>query len=149
MIIIGSDSEIMYFLPSFHFKKGLAKFTIEVRLIRGFHQKGGFFSAKSGCVLYADATYTRVYMVCIKSNYDLCLTYSIQLLLLFSCTTLPQWYYKQEVKYIFYPYPTATPPPHPRWLYLTLISQNNIYLRPYLGLKIFCFFNEIINIIFI
>ena len=23
--------------------------------------KGGFFSAKSGCVLYADATYTRVY----------------------------------------------------------------------------------------
>ena len=59
MIIIGSDSEIMYFPPSFHFKKGLAKFTIEVRLIRGFRYK-------SGCVLYADATYTRVYTVCIK-----------------------------------------------------------------------------------
>ena len=61
MIIIGSDSEIMYFPPSFHFKKGLAKFTIEVRLIRGFRQK-------SGCVLYADATYTRVYTVIEKLN---------------------------------------------------------------------------------
>ena len=25
--------------------------------------KGGFFNSKSGCVLYADATYTRVYTV--------------------------------------------------------------------------------------
>ena len=68
MIIIGSDSEIMYFPHSFHFKKGLAKFTIEVRLIRGFRQRGNFFSAKSGCVLYADATYTRVYTVVDENN---------------------------------------------------------------------------------
>ena len=34
-----------------------------MRLIPGFRQKGAFFSAKSGCVLYADATYTRVYTV--------------------------------------------------------------------------------------
>ena len=54
MIIIGSDSEIMYFPPppSFHFKKGLAKFTIDVRLIRGFSPKGGFFSAKCLSDLY-------------------------------------------------------------------------------------------------
>ena len=49
MIIIGSDSEIMYSPPpSFHFKKGLAKFTIEVRLIRGFRQKGAFSALSRG-----------------------------------------------------------------------------------------------------
>ena len=42
------DSEIMYFPPSFHFKKGLAKFTIEVRLIRGFRQKGAFSALSRG-----------------------------------------------------------------------------------------------------
>ena len=50
------------FPPSFHFKKCLAKFTIGVRPIYGFRQKGTF-GAKSGCVLYSDATYTRVYTV--------------------------------------------------------------------------------------
>ena len=60
MIIIGSDSEIMYFPPpppSFHFKKGLAKFTIDVRLIRGFRQKV-FFSALS-----RGASYTRMRLI--------------------------------------------------------------------------------------
>ena len=53
MIIIGSDSEIMHF-PLVSLKKGLAKFTIEVRLVYGFRQRG-LFGARSGCVLYADA----------------------------------------------------------------------------------------------
>ena len=57
MIIIGSDSEIMYFPPSFHFKKGLAKFTIEVRLIRGFRQKGAFSALSRG------ASYTRMRLI--------------------------------------------------------------------------------------
>ena len=35
------------FPPSIHFKKGLAKFIIGVRLIYGFRQKG-----KNGCDLY-------------------------------------------------------------------------------------------------
>ena len=42
---------------------GLSKFTIEVRLIYGFRQRGGFFGAKLGCVLYADAIYTQIYTV--------------------------------------------------------------------------------------
>ena len=54
MIIIGSDSEIMYFPPSFHFKKGLAKFTIEVR---GFRQKGAFSALSRG------ASYTRMRLI--------------------------------------------------------------------------------------
>ena len=58
MIIIVSDSEIMYFPPpSFHFKKGLAKFTIEVRLIRGFRQKGAFSALSRG------ASYTRMRLI--------------------------------------------------------------------------------------
>ena len=58
MIIIGSDSEIMYFPPpSFHFKKGLVKFTIEVRLIRGFRQKGAFSALSRG------ASYTRMPLI--------------------------------------------------------------------------------------
>ena len=61
MIIIGSDSEIMYFPPSFHFKKGLAKFTIEVRLIRGFRQKGAFSALSRGASYIT--SYTRVYTV--------------------------------------------------------------------------------------
>ena len=71
MIIIGSDSEIMYFPPSFHFKKGLAKFTIEVRLIRGFRQKGAFSALSRG------ASYTRmrlntpsIYGTCIELIID-------------------------------------------------------------------------------
>ena len=56
-MIIGSDSEIMYFPPSFHFKKGLAKFTIEVRLIRGFRQKGAFSALSRG------ASYTRMRLI--------------------------------------------------------------------------------------
>ena len=57
MIIIGSDSEIMYFPPSFHFKKCLVKFTIEVRLIRGFRQKGAFSALSRG------ASYTRMRLI--------------------------------------------------------------------------------------
>ena len=45
------------FFPSFH---------LSVSYIR-VSPKGGFFAAKSGCVLYADATYTRVYTVVIKA----------------------------------------------------------------------------------
>ena len=43
--------------PSFHFKKGLAKFTIEVRLIRGFRQKGAFSALSRG------ASYTRMRLI--------------------------------------------------------------------------------------
>ena len=43
--------------PSFHFKKGLAKLTIEVRLIRGFRQKGAFSSLSRG------ASYTRMRLI--------------------------------------------------------------------------------------
>ena len=68
-MIIGSDSEIMYFFLV-SLQKGLAKCTIGVRLIYGFRQRGGFFGAKSGCVLYADATYTRVYTV---NTYQMCM----------------------------------------------------------------------------
>ena len=52
------------FSPSFHFKKVLWSSPLEC-LIYGFRQRGAFFHAKSGCVLYADATYTRVYTVVI------------------------------------------------------------------------------------
>ena len=42
------------FFPSFHFKKGLAKFTIGVCLIYGFRRKGAFSALSRG------ASYTRV-----------------------------------------------------------------------------------------
>ena len=42
-------------------KSGSSRFTCV--LYAGL-AKGGFFNSKSGCVLYADATYTRVYTVC-------------------------------------------------------------------------------------
>ena len=72
MIIIGSDSEIMYFPPSFHFKKGLAKFTIEVRLIRGFRQKGAFSALSRG------ASYTRMRLIPEYIRYLIC-QYSVVL----------------------------------------------------------------------
>ena len=43
--------------PSFHFKKGLAKFTIGVRLIHGFRQKGAFSALSRG------ASYTRMRLI--------------------------------------------------------------------------------------
>ena len=62
MIIIGSDSEIMYFPPVLTLEKVLRSSPLRCVLYPGF-AKRGLFSAKSGCVLYADATYTRVYTV--------------------------------------------------------------------------------------
>ena len=47
------------YLPT-RVKSGRSRFTCV--LYAGL-AKGGFFNSKSGCVLYADATYTRVYTV--------------------------------------------------------------------------------------
>ena len=46
----------------FTLKKVLRSSPLKCVLYTGF-AKGGLFCAKSGCVLYADATYTRVFMV--------------------------------------------------------------------------------------
>ena len=48
-----------WYLPT-RVKSGSSRFTCV--LYAGL-AKGGFFNSKSGCVLYADATYTRVYTV--------------------------------------------------------------------------------------
>ena len=56
MIIIGSDSEIMFF-PSFHFKKALQSSPLKCVLYTGF-AKGGLFVCEvgvrriCGCDLY-------------------------------------------------------------------------------------------------
>ena len=52
------------YLPT-RVKSGSSRFTCV--LYAGL-AKGGFFNSKSGCVLYADATYTRVYTVTFFEN---------------------------------------------------------------------------------
>ena len=62
-MIIGSDSEIMYFFPSFTAKRSCEVHHWSASYIR-VSPKGGFFGAKSGCVLYADAC-TVVCVACV------------------------------------------------------------------------------------
>ena len=77
------------YLPT-RVKSGSSRFTCV--LYAGL-AKGGFFNSKSGCVLYADATYTRVYTVPViyfKMNLLICIInympcfYELKLILPFS-----------------------------------------------------------------